>query len=251
MFKRVAVAGLLMFSAAAVGYLAVRYLMPLSDAQITSNSLSGPSKRVAESAKDDKAYYIRRNEFGSAVVPGGVYNQATLIEHASLYPMCDISNAHFSTLPAPLTSHVSYIHDGKMYWTTKTRTLPKGEFVIYAGQCVILQRCGNLLDMQSSDLPHPVLQNEPIDVYPPEVTTPSSQLEPFVTQPTHDPLPANHSTTNSVPPSNYIGQPAAIFVPGSGVPPPTIVNTPEPGTVFMVFFGALVIAPKVFKSWLR
>lgn len=247
MVKRIAVTVVVMALAAAIGVWAIHTAKVAQNGSQAQQSLF---KAPSQSAKDDQAFYKTRNDHGSAMIPGGVYNQATLIEHAKLYPMCDLSNAYFARLPAPMVSHVSYMHDGQMYWTKRLRVLPAGEFVIYAGPCLILQRCGNLLDLQSLK-PQPTMEIEPFDVYPPELVPMPAPIDPIV-PPRAAARPEEHTSNTTpssvMPPSEYVGQPAALFVPGPGVPVP-VVDTPEPGTVLMLFLGVLVLAPMVLRKW--
>lgn len=182
---------------------------------------------------------------GQPMVFGGIHSLLELRQHASLYPGCDVQNATFTILDHNIQSYVSYTFQGKEHWTRHERLIPKGEMVIQAGSCTILQRCGNEIKMQ----PPIALFDEPIDpldVYPPILRVPvpiAITTLPYVPS---DVMPT---------PLERVGTPNAITPPEMGPTPFTLgtpittVSVKEPSMLSMLFVGLITIWGMLTIPW--
>lgn len=176
--------------------------------------------------------------FGHPMVPGGIFTYADLFKNASLYPMLDYNAMQFTTLKYNLIAYVSYMKNGKMYWTKKPRFIKAGEAVISGDGYIILERCGNLIKI-TDPTPDETLIDEPLDVYP--LTTneivsvqDSMILDDLAAPPTEGPL------SSSIPTNQTEDTPmlfSMLAVDTIGPTPPHITNVPEPSTLALLALG--------------
>lgn len=185
---------------------------------------------------------------GQPMVFGGIHSLVELEQHAGLYPGCDVQNATFTTLDHNVLSYVSYTFQGKEHWTRHERLIPKGEMVIQAGSCTILQRCGNEIKMQ----PPIALFDEsidPFDVYPPILSVPVPTAIPTLPYVPSDVVPTL---------LERVGMPGVNNPPQMGptplttlavVTPFTPVSVSEPSTLSMLFAGLVAIWGMLTIPW--
>lgn len=187
--------------------------------------------------------------YGHAIAINGIHN---LTDALYYYPNLDPTTAKIVKTDRTIIAHVSYLQDGKVYWTKKLHTYPTGTEVITDGKIVILTRCGNQLTYQPPT-DYVVLPNEPLDLDTP-VEVPEDNFDvPLAPQPpvetTAIPSPDVHTAigtpTSFIPfvPAVSVGTPSATksigFIPPTAIPPTTPVSVSEPGTGAMLVVGCL------------
>lgn len=77
------------------------------------------------------------NVYPYSVVPGGVWSAKT----------SGIPNAHKEILDHDMWAYVSYVRNGKTYWTKKKVLIHKGETIWTNGARAIRAQCGNAISM--------------------------------------------------------------------------------------------------------
>jgi hypothetical protein len=189
--------------------------------------------------KHSNAMVVLEHIHGQPMVPSGIHSFGELQKYAGLYPGCDVQHAVFTTLDSDLMSYVSYAYKGKTRWTRKMRLIPKGEMVIQAGDCTILQRCGNLINMNTpvGVFDEPI---DPLDVYPPIMTVVAMPMMP------NAPYTPDAQTGAPMHPSMPLTNSGIPPIMGPTLPMPLVVGTPipvvsvdEPSTLAMFLLGTV------------
>lgn len=180
--------------------------------------------------------------YGHAVAINGIHSIAEALRY---YPDLDISKAHFEVTKHTLISHVSYLKNGKVYFTKSLHVYPAGTEIITDGKVIILARCGNEL----TDVPPPAdTPDEPKDL---DEIVPNPEVTPDLLLPPE--IPTTYQTSyippmNLVPPDNSIYTPYTLvpaccfssFIPTPPITPPTIISTPEPSTFVLLLIGLVI-----------
>lgn len=204
---------------------------------------------------------------GHMMVSGGVHKPADLKSHLNLYPGFNMDKALFTRTIYAQFAHVSYRLNGSTFWTKSERFIPAGEPIVTDGTFVLLQRCGNLVEIAAPFMPLSP-DPEPTDVYPmplpnyPAVAPPTFLVdfpEPMIpeTPDVHEATPGLTFTPSSVaPPANtttggYSPYSPPIFVPGGPSNPPVTYPASESSTGFMVAvsLAALLILARLGRFW--
>lgn len=175
--------------------------------------------------------------YGHPMVPGGIHSLEDLYRNAALYSHALEVPARFTTLSETGFYYVSYLKNGKVYWTKNPRILLAGEPILVVGNQIILQRCGNLARKDAPPISE-TLADEPKDVYP--LATPDDPGSVLDLQP----APPPDSPVVYPPPSS--GQPgAALFMPNTIIPPAfppsPEYSVSEPSTLDLTILGFVVI----------
>jgi hypothetical protein len=172
--------GLVVFFAAGVSAVALRYLSPSLHSAQTSpdlNRTAAGDARVrllaaSEGALPPKA--STRPVYPYSVVPGGVEDARELkwvAEHdpivAAHYAGFDYDHARVVRLTLAQTVYVSYRIGNHVYWTRHRITLHKGEKLITDGKITARARCANRVEvvpqqLNSSSEPPAVKFEEPV-----------------------------------------------------------------------------------------
>jgi hypothetical protein len=155
------VAGLLVvFCAAGLSAVALRYLSPSLHSAQTNPDLNRATEqaRVRRQIASDLAFQPQakassRPVYPYSVVPGGVEDARELkwvAEHdpivAAHYAGFDFAHAHIVRLTLAQTVFVSYRIGNHVYWTRHRITLHKGEKLITDGKMTARARCANRVE---------------------------------------------------------------------------------------------------------
>ena len=181
--------------------------------------------------------------YGHAIAINGIHN---LTDALYYYPNLDPTTAKIVKTDRTIIAHVSYLQDGKVYWTKKMHVYPAGTEIITDGKIVILTRCGNQLTYQ----PPPadvMLPNDPLDLDTP-VEVPEDNFDvplapdvPVMTTSLFAPPIAILTPPSFQPIPNFIagavGGPTGTTI--TPIVPSVPVSTPEPGTGVMLVVGSL------------
>lgn len=190
--------------------------------------------------KLDHAISASERIHGEPMVFGGIHTFRDWEAHENLYPGCDVQHAVFEPLDRQVMSYVSYTYHGKEHWTHEMRLIPKGEMIIQAGDCTILQRCGNEIRLQPpvSVMDEPI---DPLDVYPPIPVTIGMPAVPFVDgiTPTPQERVSTLNANSTTPPEMGPTLSTPLFV--GSITPLTPVSVGEPSTLSMLFAGLVAI----------
>ena len=208
-----------------------------------------------------------RPVFPYSVVPGGVRDAQELQKAASSDPVVGkhysdfrINKARSIQLDRPVAMYVSYRRNNQVFWTRNKMMIPAGETLISDGESLARVRCGNRLSPVAEK---PVAETDPDkaeletpEFIPPMLAEllPGDGVEMFPGEPGAGPNP--HPTSNNGSPSSPILPP--FFGPGisphtSTIPvlPPPTVNAAEPGSLSLLFAGAVFFAVLVLLSLRR
>ena len=196
-----------------------------------------------------------RPVFPYSVVPGGVRDAQELQKAASSDPVVGkhysdfrIGKARSIQLDRPVAMYVSYRRNNQVFWTRNKMMIPAGETLISDGENLARVRCGNRLSPVAEK---PVAATEPdeAELETPEFIPPMlAELLPgegFETLPGEPGAGPNPPTPNNGSPSSPILTP--FLGPGvsphtSTIPPPPTVNAAEPGSLSLLFAGAVFFA---------
>ncbi len=111
---------------------------------------------------------VRDNErvvYAYSVIPGGVRNREELAANMSKdrvvaehFADFSVGQARMINSEVPQEVHVSYRIRDKVFWTSKTIRIPKGESLITDGRSFARSRCGNRISVEPQA---PVSEEEP------------------------------------------------------------------------------------------
>ena len=203
-----------------------------------------------------------RPVFPYSVVPGGVRDAQELQKAASSDPVVGkhysdfrIGKARNVQLDRPVAMYVSYRRNNQVFWTRNKMMIPAGETLISDGENLARVRCGNRLSPVAEK---PVAATDPDkaeletpEFIPPMLAEllPGDGVEMFPGEPGAGP----HPTPNNGSPSSPILPP--FLGPGvsphtSTIPvlPPPPVSAAEPGSLSLLFAGAVFFAVLVLLS---
>lgn len=177
--------------------------------------------------------------FGHAVVPQGIHTKQ---EFLNAYPDAT-DNVRLIRLGSSIQANVSYVRDGKTYWTQTPHVYAAGTAVWTDGKIFVLARCGNQLgwalpagavveEFPPLDLDEPVT---PVRTYAPVDAPPVGTTVYAYNPPTNDPQP---------PVSEPPVYPPVYYPPIPGNYP--TVTTPEPATLLLFLIGLAVLI-----AWVR
>ena len=214
-----------------------------------------------------------RPVFPYSVVPGGVRDAQELQKAASSDPVVGkhysdfrIGKARSIQLDRPLAMYVSYRRNNQVFWTRYKMMIPAGETLISDGENLARVRCGNRLSPVAAK---PVAATEPDkeeletpEFIPPMLAEllPGDGVDMLPGEPGAGPNPRSIPNTG---PSPNNGSPSSPILPpflGPGVSPhtstipvlpPPPVNTAEPGSLSLLFAGAVFFAALVLLSLRR
>jgi hypothetical protein len=208
----------------------------------------------------------RRPVFPYSVIPGGVRdakelgsataNDPVVAEH---YAGFHIARAHTLRLERPTMMYVSYRLNNRVYWTRNRMTIPAGETLISDGENYARVRCGNRLAPIATlpvSLSEPSAEKLETPAFVPPLLADLAPREGFAVDPLipgmpgFGPVPSSGPVASGNPPVGVppVGVPPVGFPPilppgvtppGSENPPPP-VSTPEPGSLALLLFGALL-----------
>jgi hypothetical protein len=188
-----------------------------------------------------------------SVIPGGVESAQELKDAvlrdsvvAGHYADFDIAKARIIRLQSDRAMYVSYRLGDRVFWTTKTLKLLKGEAVISDGVHEARARCGNRLSeasvapvspeepparvMETPEAPILVAANLPVTPpFAPPLTPPGSPATPPEGPPGGIIPPIFWPPTGGGPPSHHPNPPPP--------PPPPPVTVPEPGAAPLLVIG--------------
>jgi hypothetical protein len=214
--------------------------------EVLAIEASLPSAQSAESYGDFAGRKLNgRRLYPYSVVPGGVESAGELKEAverdpvvAAHYTDFKIAQAHVVRLKADRAMYVSYRLGDRVFWSTKTLTLHKGETLISDGAHEARTRCGNRLSETPAAPVAP--EQPPTDVLAaPEAPVlfsgnfPPSPAFPLI--PPAGVLPVSPST----PPGGIIPPPVFPIVGGGGPTPPVEVS--EPSALLLLAMGLLTL----------
>jgi len=196
-----------------------------------------------------------RPVFRYSVVPGGVRDAQELQKAAATDPVVGkhysdfrIGKARTIQLDRPVAMYVSYRRNNQVFWTRNKMMIPAGETLISDGENLARVRCGNRLSPVAAK---PVAAIDPDgetletpELLPPLLASllPGEGVEMFPFGPVGGPQGSGHAPTpNSGSPSTpvlppFLGPGVPPLTPGTIPTPP--VNTPEPGSLGLLFAGA-------------
>jgi hypothetical protein len=140
-------------SSAVVGAAIVTALLVFVGAIITVTLDEAASPAVKDPAVPEFAVDSSdRPAYPYSVVSGGVYDRQEVVREmqrdpvvASHYSAIDSGALRRATLPRTSLRYVSFRKEGKVYWTRRPVTIPKGEPLLSSGASEIRARCGNRL----------------------------------------------------------------------------------------------------------
>jgi hypothetical protein len=201
--------------------------------------------------------FVRRPMYPYSVIPGGV-ESAQELKNAVLrdsvvaghYADFDFAKARVVRLPADRAMYASYRIGDRVFWTTKTLKLRKGEAVLSDGVHEARARCGNRLSYTPVG---PVSPEEPPArvMETPEAPILIADNLPPAAPPFGPPFtpPAPPATPPGTPPGGII--PPVFWPPIGGGPipnhpKPPPVPMPEPGAAPLLVIG---LAALLSASW--
>ncbi len=240
---------------------AVRIRAALSDRLAQTRLLAAAPSPEANSDLAGGRQLNGRQLYPYSVIPGGVESGRELQDAvlrdavvAAHYADFNIAQAHVVRLDADRARYVSYRLGDRVFWTSKTLTLHKGETLISDGAHEARTRCGNRL----SETPvAPVSPQQPPEnvLLAPEApvlfTGNFPSFPPFPGLPLSPPgevppAPPGTPSGGIIPPPVFpiVGggpPPRHSSTPPPPPPPPPPVNVPEPGTLGLLAAGLLTL----------
>jgi hypothetical protein len=207
-----------------------------------------------------------RPVFPYSVVPGGVRDAQELQKAASSDPVVGkhysdfrIGKARRIQLDRQVAMYVSYRRNNQVFWTRNKMMIPAGETLISDGENLARVRCGNRLSPVAEK---PVAATDPDkaeletpEFIPPMLAEllPGEGFETLLGEPGAGP---NPPTPNNGSPSSpiltpFLGPGVSSHTSTIPVPPPPPVNAAEPGSLSLLFAGAVFFAVLVLTSLRR
>lgn len=170
-----------------------------------------------------------RKIYPFSIIPGGVYEPKELAQNLQLDPSLreHYGDVRMENLIAvrtqePMQGYVSYRNDGKISWTSKRLTIPRGELILTDGQHMIRSRCGNRIQQKN---PGGVVSSSAI----------TEQMQDLILD---APLP---SIAKLPPPLQPVLSPGVLAGDIWKMPAAEVTTTPEPGTLMLFASGLLLI----------
>lgn len=203
-----------------------------------------------------------RPVFPYSVVPGGVRDAQELQKAASSDPVVGkhysdfhIGKARSIQLDRPVAMYVSYRRNNQVFWTRNKMMIPAGETLISDGENLARVRCGNRLSPVAEK---PVAATDPdkaeletAEFIPPMLAEllPGDGVEMFPGEPGAGPRPTpnNGSPSSPILPP-FLGPGVSPHTSTIPVLPPPPVNAAEPGSLSLLFAGAVFFAVLVLLS---